>query len=69
MTAKKLTPYYDKIQEHTDLPQVLQDRIPHFFAHYKDLEPDKWVKILGWETREKAEALIMQGVKAAKAAS
>ena len=65
---EKLTPYYDNIREHTDLPQVLQDRIPHFFAHYKDLEPDKWVKILGWDTRQKAEMLILEGVKAAKAA-
>ena len=65
---EKLTPYYDKIREHTDLPQVLQDRIPHFFAHYKDLEPDKWVKILGWDTRLKAESLILEGVRAAKAA-
>lgn len=61
----KLTQYYDQIQDYTDLPQVLQDRIPHFFAHYKDLEPDKWVKIIGWESREKAGKLITQGIQAA----
>jgi len=61
----KLTRYYDNVQSYTDLPQVLQDRIPHFFEHYKDLEPDKWVKILGWETRKKAEELILEGIKAA----
>ncbi len=66
---QKLTAYYNKIQNHTDLPQVLQDRIPHFFAHYKDLEPDKWVKVLGWEDRSKAEKLILDGIAAAKAAS
>lgn len=64
----KLTPYYDKIQSYEDLPQVLQDRIPHFFAHYKDLEKDKWVKVLGWEGREKAEALIREGFAAAQKA-
>ena len=62
----KLTPYYSKIRTYTDLPQVLQDRIPHFFGHYKDLEPDKWVKVLGWEGVEKAHTLISQGVAAAK---
>ena len=62
---KKLTAYYDDIQDYTDLPQIMQDRIPHFFAHYKDLEPDKWVKILGWEGREKAGELILDGIKAA----
>ncbi len=62
----KLTPYYDNIKTYQDLPQVMQDRIPHFFEHYKDLEKDKWVKILGWESREKAEELILQGLKAAQ---
>lgn len=62
---EKLTPYYDKIKSYTDLPQILQDRIPHFFNHYKDLEADKWVKVLGWESAEKAGKLILDGIKAA----
>lgn len=62
---QKLTPYYSNIQTYRDLPQVLQDRIPHFFAHYKDLEADKWVKVLGWEDVEKAHQLIREGIKAA----
>jgi len=44
----------------------MQDRIPHFFAHYKDLEPNKWVKVLGWEAREVAEQLISDSVKRAQ---
>lgn len=62
---QKLTNYYNEIQSYEDLPKILQDRIPHFFAHYKDLEPDKWVKIIGWETREKAASLIEHGIKMA----
>ncbi|MEP1230060.1 MAG: inorganic diphosphatase [Litorimonas sp.] len=62
---QKLTQYYNNIQSYTDLPQVLQDRIPHFFEHYKDLEPNKWVKILGWEDADKAAQLIQAGIKAA----
>jgi len=58
-----LTRYYDNIITYTDLPQVLQDRIPHFFEHYKDLEPNKWVKVLGWEGPEKAGEMIMDGIK------
>ena len=61
----KLTPYYEKIQTYRDLPQVLQDRIPHFFDHYKDLEKSKWVKVLGWEDVDKAHELILAGLKAA----
>jgi inorganic pyrophosphatase len=63
---QKLTQYYNQIQNYTDLPQVLQDRIPHFFAHYKDLEPDKWDKIIGWDDREKAAELITKGINDAK---
>ena len=62
----KLTPYYDKIKSYVDLPQVLQDRIPHFFNHYKDLEKDKWVKVLGWEDSDKAGELILEGIEAGK---
>ncbi len=58
-----LTPYYDNIKSYKDLPQVMQDRIPHFFEHYKDLEKNKWVKVLGWEGPEKAGELIMAGIK------
>jgi inorganic pyrophosphatase len=62
----KLTKYYDNVDTYKDLPQVLQDRIPHFFAHYKDLEKEKWVKILGWESKEHAAELIEAAIKAYK---
>ncbi|MEL6688498.1 MAG: inorganic diphosphatase, partial [Pseudomonadota bacterium] len=61
----KLTPYYSQIKTYRDLPQVLQDRIPHFFAHYKDLEANKWVKVLGWGGLDKARELIQSGIEAA----
>jgi inorganic pyrophosphatase len=38
----------------------------HFFEHYKDLEPGKWVKVLGWGTVEDAKAEIVNGLAAAK---
>jgi len=36
--------------------------IAHFFEHYKDLEANKWVKILGWEGPESAKQEIMDGI-------
>ncbi len=63
----RLTRYYDTINDYTDLPEILRDRITHFFEHYKDLEPNKWVKVLGWESREKAKELILEGSAAAQA--
>jgi len=47
--CRQLTQYYDHINEYTDLPQILLDCIAHFFEQYKALEPDKWVKVKGWE--------------------
>src|SRR3546814_6227978 len=43
-----LFPYYRNIQGHGDLPEIVMQQIEHFFPHYKDLEPGKWVKIQGW---------------------
>lgn len=60
----KLTPFYDKVESYTDLPEVLQQRIPHFFEHYKDLEKDKWVNIKGWADKDHAGELIEAAIKA-----
>ncbi len=62
----KLTRYYDKISCYKDLPDILVERIVHFFQHYKDLEPNKWVKIQGIEDLEKAREVIMESVERAQ---
>ncbi|MEK6789965.1 MAG: inorganic diphosphatase [Pseudomonadota bacterium] len=62
----KLTPLYKHVKEYTDLPELLLKQIEHFFAHYKDLEPGKWVKITGWEGSEVAKQEILKSIEAAK---
>lgn len=64
----KLHPFYDEVESYKDLPQIFLDQIAHFFQHYKDLEKDKWAKIIGWEGAEKAASLIEQGIAAELAA-
>lgn len=64
--SPRLTRYYAKIDSYADLPDILIERISHFFQHYKDLEPDKWVKVVGWRDRDEAEALILKGIEAAR---
>jgi inorganic pyrophosphatase len=59
----KLTPLYRHIQTARDLPEMVLSQITHFFAHYKDLEPGKWVKIEGWGGPEDAKKEIVEGVK------
>jgi len=62
----KLHPFYEDVKSYTDLPQVMLRQIEHFFAHYKDLEEGKWVKVTGWAGPEKAAELIEEAIKRAE---
>jgi len=66
--SNKLTKRYEKVVDHTDLPAITLEQIEHFFAHYKDLEPGKWVKIVRWGDAAEARALVLEGIERAKAA-
>jgi inorganic pyrophosphatase len=59
----KLTTMYRSIQTPRDLPQIQLDQISHFFEHYKDLEPGKFVKVQGWLGAEEAKREILDGVQ------
>lgn len=50
--------YYNNIQDYSDLPSVLLDKIVHFFSHYKDLEKGKSVTVGEWVGIEKAKEII-----------
>lgn len=54
---------FDNIRNITDVADIVKNRIKHFFEHYKDLDKDKWVKVLDWRDIEEAKRLIEQGVK------
>jgi inorganic pyrophosphatase len=60
--VRKLTPLYDKIKTYLDLPQLLLDQTAHFFEHYKDLEPGKWVKIESWVGPDEARRELTDGI-------
>lgn len=64
----RLTQRYVHVQNHTDLPQITLDQIRHFFEHYKDLEPGKWVKVLGWGDAAEARRLIAAAIARAAGA-
>ncbi len=59
----KLTPMYRSVTSPRDLPQIMLDQIAHFFEHYKDLEPGKFVKVQGWGDVEDAKREIIDGVQ------
>ena len=60
----KVHPLYKDIQSVDQLPAITKSVIEHFFTRYKDLEPNKWVKIIGWASREEAEATISSQIAA-----
>ena len=64
----KLTPIYRSIETARDLPELTLAQITHFFQHYKDLEPGKWVKVEGWGSPEEARREIQASVKRYKKA-
>lgn len=54
-------PRWTHIQDITDVPEQTRKEIEHFFARYKDLEPNKFVNIEGWGDAAEAEAIVEAG--------
>jgi inorganic pyrophosphatase len=64
----KLTGLYRAIHSPDDLPEISMRQIAHFFEHYKDLEPGKWVRVSNWVGADEAKAEIMASVARYQAA-
>ena len=61
-------PYYSKITESSDMPEIVMQQIEHFFTHYKDLEKKKWVRVGQWGDTAEAKRIILEAIEAAKQA-
>jgi inorganic pyrophosphatase len=66
--SHKLTKRYDNVTSYKHLPSITIEQIQHFFEHYKDLEPGKWVKPIGWGDVEEARQLIVEAIERYKRA-
>ena len=64
--SPKLTKRYLHVENITDLPQITLEQIRHFFEHYKDLEPGKWVKVIGWGDSAEARRFVKEAIERAK---
>ncbi len=64
--SPRTTKRYDFVHEYSDLPDITLQQVEHFFEHYKDLEPGKWVRIGDWHRAEVARRLIDEAIERAR---
>lgn len=57
-----INPEYEKIHDLCHVPTIILDKIKHFFTHYKDTEPNKWVKVKGFENAQTAMKIYEQSI-------
>ena len=63
--SKKIDPICGTWESISDIPEAKKAQIKHFFEHYKDLEPEKWVKLKDWGDASAAEKIVNEGIKRA----
>jgi inorganic pyrophosphatase len=64
--SNKITRRYENVKNATDLPEITRQQIQHFFEHYKDLEPGKWVKMKEWGDADRARRMITDSIERQK---
>lgn len=60
--TQKVDPFYTHINDVSDLDEMVKKQIQHYFNHYKELEPNKWVKTKNFLPKEKAFAAIKKAL-------
>ena len=64
--SPRITRRYLNVHDYADLPAITLEQIQHFFEHYKDLEPGKWVKLDGWGDAAEARRFIAEAIARAR---
>lgn len=64
--VSKIDPRYEPIKSLQDLPKITLDKIKNFFETYKMLEPNKWVKVKGFEGLQEAKTILEKAINAYK---
>ncbi|RLF07424.1 MAG: inorganic diphosphatase [Thermoprotei archaeon] len=65
--VSKVDPRFDSIKDVDDIPDAVKEKIKHFFEHYKELEPGKWVKVKEWRGSAVAKEKISKAIERYKA--
>jgi inorganic pyrophosphatase len=64
--SEKSDPMFGVMRDVADISEHVKAKIKHFFEHYKELEPGKWVKIKDWKDKKAAQAEVTAGIAAHK---
>ncbi len=59
----KVDPFFGAWKTIDDVPDAIKNKIKHFFEHYKELEPGKWVKVKNWKGKADALKEVEKGLK------
>ena len=59
----KLDPSFSTVTDISNIPEHIRDQIKHFFEHYKELEKGKYVKVIGWDDKEKGKKKIAEAIE------
>jgi inorganic pyrophosphatase len=59
----KIDPVYGVYKDLSELPDAVKNKMKHFFEHYKELEPGKWIKIKEWKGADVAMEEIRKGIQ------
>jgi inorganic pyrophosphatase len=62
-------PYYARVAGTEDLPEIVRQQVEHFFTHYKDLEPEKWVRVGRWGDAAEAKRVLLEAIERARASA
>ena len=60
---EKIDPRFKGVEDISQLPEIIRDKIKHFFEHYKELEPGKWTKVKDWKGAEEAKERIRKAIE------
>ena len=58
----KVDPFYGQMTDLASIYEANKNQIKHFFEHYKELEPGKWVKVKGWQGKAAALQEVRKGL-------
>ena len=59
----KVDPFFGRYKDLSEVEDAIKNRIKHFFEHYKELEPGKWVKVKEWKGKTEALEEVRKGLK------